>query len=140
MFLHLRGLVLLGLAGLLLSALPARAQFVEGNNPLLAVGQPVTLRAEAPDTVIVTYRPGSSIADTTRLTATTGPVTWTPTSAGIVQLSSPDAATRQTVSVRFETSPASGVFVLLLAGAILFGGAGFAFYRLTREEDPSPVI
>jgi len=45
----------------------------------------------------------------------------------------------QNVSVRYAAYPASGIFILIVAGTILFGGAGFAMGKLLSEETPEAL-
>lgn len=99
------------------------------------VGTPVTITlAEPADTLTVTYRPNSSIA-TQEVLLTNGQQTveWVPQQAGVAAISTP-AGGSQNVSVRFQDAPASGIFVLLLAGFILFGGVIFAFVKLFKDS------
>jgi hypothetical protein len=128
---------MLALALLALAAGPVRAQYVAGD-VLVTQGTPVAARlpADAADTLLVTYRAGSDLlAETDTLTATGGAVTWTPRQAGVVALTVPsEGAATQNVSVRFRSTPASGIGVLLAAGFILFGGAAFAFRKLFEGD------
>jgi hypothetical protein len=117
---------------------PAAAQFQRSAEDLF-VGTPVTVTLPAgADTLLVTYRPNSAIATTDAIPATGGQVAWTPADAGVVALAVPGGA-RETVSVRFQDTPAAGMLVLVLAGTILFGGAIFAFRKLfERRPDGHP--
>lgn len=131
----LRASALLGL--LALAALPAGAQPITLSPEIPVVGQEMTLRFEAPvDTVFVTYRPNSAVArrDTIRI-GEAASMRWTPSRAGVVAISLPDG-TRQNVSVRFTKTPLSGLVVLLVAGLILFGGAGWAMRMLFAGGAP----
>jgi hypothetical protein len=92
----------------------------------------VTLPAPT-DTLLATYRPSTSIAHVDTLV---GAQQWTPTEAGVVALSTPGGDT-QNVSVRFARTPLAGLAVLLVAGLILFGGAGFAFRKLFEDDTTS---
>ncbi|HMB92896.1 MAG TPA: hypothetical protein VKP65_18750 [Rhodothermales bacterium] len=99
------------------------------------VGTPVTITlAEPADTLTVTYRPNSSIA-TQEFLLTNGQQTveWIPQQAGVAAISTPSGGA-QNVSVRFQSSPVSGIFVLFLAGFILFGGVIFAFIKLFKNS------
>ena len=130
-------LLLTFLALLLLLARPAAAQYAEGDAHF--VGQPshLTLPASA-DTLVVTYRPSTSIAREDRFPARGASFAWTPTQAGVVKLSTPGGEP-QNVSVRFQKTPAAGLFVLIGAGLILFGGTFFAFRKLF-EDDAAPAV
>lgn len=114
----------------------AAAQYVDpAEKPY--VGDPVTVTLPAADTLLVTYRPNSSIARRVLIPAEgRQTVVWTPAEAGVVALATPQGGPQQNVSVRFDTPPVSGIFILLLAGAILFGGAVFAFVKLFQEDPP----
>lgn len=119
------------LAALLLLPAPAAAQYVAGSD-FAFVDRPTTLaRSGASDTLVVTYRPNSSIA---RVDTLVGAREWTPRQAGVVKLQAPGGEA-QSVSVRFDRTPVSGLFVLIGAGLILFGGAGFAFRKLLEDDD-----
>ncbi len=127
------------LSSLLLFAAPSAAQYVPAD-VLPTVGEAVAVQLPAgAEALVITSRPGSAIADTTRLTASAGTATWTPEQAGIVEISAPGTPDRQTVSVRFDRAPASGILVLLVAGTILFGGAAFASVKLFGKE-PDEVV
>ncbi len=110
-------------------AAPASAQYV-AEDARLYIEQPVALTLPG-DTLVVTYRPNSSIA---RVDTLVGTRAWTPRQAGVVKLQAPGGEA-QSVSVRFDRTPASGLFVLIGAGLILFGGAGFAFRKLFEDDD-----
>lgn len=100
------------------------------------VGEPLTVTLpEAADALTVTYRPNSTIPHA-EVIPTNGrtTVSWTPTNAGVVALSVGTAS--MNTSVRYQSAPLSGIFVLLAAGLILFGGAIFAF-RLLFQDDIS---
>ena len=114
----------------LLFASPAVAQF-ERSAEDLYVGQEVTITLPAPaDTLFVTYRPNSSIPiRETMPVPDRQTVAWTPRHPGVVALAVADG-TAQNVSVRFQSVPEGGVFVLIAAGLILFGGVAFAFRKL----------
>lgn len=124
---------LLLLLAALLSA-PALAQIaVSPEAPVR--GQPVTVTLDAPaEALLVTYRPNSGIAveETVPVTGTTA--TWTPSRAGVVGLATPDGASRN-VSVRFDRTPLSGLFILIGAGVVLFGGATFAMRALLSDDE-----
>lgn len=127
-------LLLLGFA----VALPAAAQFTLSDEPFVGRAVTVTLPpdAVAADTLVVTYRPNSSIARRVLLpTGGAAAVTWTPDRAGVVALAVPGGVA-QNVSVRFQRLPASGLFVLFSAALILFGGAVFSFRKLFEQDAP----
>lgn len=141
----------LGLATLLaaaaLLAAPASAQLTF--EPLPAApgeaapaqpvqGQPVRITLPGPATSVkVVWRPNSAIPDTVTLDPTGSSFVWTPTRAGVASVVTPDGA--QNVSVRYASYPSSGILILILAGAILFGGAGFAMGKLLGDDPPPPM-
>jgi hypothetical protein len=114
-----------------------KAQYVQ-KNVVFTVGQPITFSGVDADTLIVTYRPGSNISHAEYIPLTNGSYTWIPESAGIISLSTPGGPS-QTISVRFETLPLSGLIMLIVAGSILFGGAIAASIRLFGKESPEMV-
>ena len=113
----------------------AAAQYVDlAEKP--HVGDPVTVTLGGADTLLVTYRPNSSIARLVRIPAEgRQTVVWTPAEAGVVALATPGGG-QQNVSVRFDAPPLGGILVLLAAGTILFGGAVFAFVKLFQGPPP----
>ncbi len=125
------------LALLVFAATPGTAQPITIMPEIPVLGQESTLRFGMPvDTVFVTYRPNSSIAarDTIRIGGFDS-MKWMPKQAGVVQIGLPGGAS-QNVSVRFTEPPVSGIFVLILAGLILFGGAIFAMRALFSDGAP----
>ncbi len=124
-------------------ALPATGQItfqpapVEYGEPAsLIKGHPtvVTLDSLA-EQVQVIWRPNSAISDTVTLDVSGQTFTWTPTQAGVATMTTSNG-TSQNISVRYDSYPASGIFILIIAGTILFGGAGFAMGRLFGGEMP----
>jgi hypothetical protein len=100
-------------------------------------GRPVQITLDAPvDRVEVVWRPNSAIPDTVVLDATGTSFVWRPTRAGVARIAlvSGEERLERNVSVRFDTYPAAGIFILIVAGTILFGGAGFAMGKLFGEE------
>lgn len=118
----------------LLTAPAAQAQFTFEPDDIV-VGVPVTVTLPpGTDTLTVVYRPNSSIGSTEHVpVGGAAAYTWTPAQPGIVRLATEDGA-GQNVSVRFQSPPASGIVVLVLAGCILFGGAIFATRALFQRE------
>lgn len=95
--------------------------------------QPVTVTFEAPaDEARVIYRPGSVAADTVVLATSGAEVTFSPEQAGVVRVEAGDEALP--LSVRFPSAPLSGLFVMIGAGMILFGGAAFAMRALLSGD------
>lgn len=95
---------------------------------------------EAPTvwTVSATYRPNSATARTDQLGTVDdeGKLRWRPTDSGIVQFSAKGPGEKDkagmTVAVRFPSPPISGIIILLVAGTILFGGAGYSLHRAMK--------
>ena len=140
----MRPLLLLGVlaTGAVLAG-PAAAQ-ITSSTEAPVVGEPLTLRFDAPvDTLTVTFRPGAAASTVRTERVVLGgqtSYTWTPTQAGVVQVAANGAT--QNLSVRFTSLPALGLLIMVLAGLILFGGAAYATALLLRgghriEIDPS---
>lgn len=142
----LRTLALLALGFLL--ALPATGQITFEPLPTPAedeapeapiINRPVRVTLDVPaDTVTVTWRPNSAIPEVVTLDVSGTSFEWTPTRSGVARIDviSAGATTSQNVSVRYDNYPASGIFILIIAGTILFGGAGFAMGKLLGGEMP----
>jgi hypothetical protein len=93
--------------------------------------------------VTATYRPGSRVEEDSEIGVTDpgGAVEWIPEEAGIVAISaeftSEDSTTAQlseNVSVKFASTPLSGVLIMLLAGTLLIGGSIVRFARYIRGQ------
>lgn len=131
-------LLILYLLGILPAILPAQIN-LSTEKPV--AGEPLTINLAEPDTLlIVAYRPNSSVVrrDTLRAAAPTDAFEWTPARAGVVALSTSTGS--RNVSVRFRTFSWRGLIVMLLAGAILFGGVVFAFRVLFREAESGQSV
>lgn len=125
-------------------ALPASAQFTVEALPLAQgeeppaqpiQGHPARITLDQPTTdVKVVWRPNSAIADTVVLDPTGTSFEWTPTRAGVASIVTPEGS--QNVSVRYSSYPGAGIFILIIAGTILFGGAGFAMGKLLGDDGP----
>lgn len=152
--------VRLGLAGALLLALILAAPPVQAAEPPAitlgadderpVIGQTVELTVLAGGTplhgarVSAIYRPNSSTTSTEHLAPTdaAGTVFWTPSAAGPVNLQAwapsvaEDAppAVVVAVAVRYGGFPPSGLAIMLLAGALLLGGATFGLTMLLRTQ------
>jgi hypothetical protein len=92
--------------------------------------------------ITATYRPGSSVENTSIVGSTgkSGRITWIPATAGIVTLSASwESATGDTVttsanvSVRFSSTPAGGLIIMVLAGLLLVGGSVVRILRVVRS-------
>jgi hypothetical protein len=93
--------------------------------------------------VTATYRPGSRVqADSeVGITNSGGTVDWIPLEAGIVSISAEfpgaggdDIQLQTNVSVRFASTPVSGIVIMLLAGILLIGGSIVRFSRYIWGE------
>lgn len=147
----------LGLA----AAAPAQEQAAETPGITLTadderpvIGQTVELTVRAGGTplraarVSAVYRPNSSTTSTEHLAPTdaAGTVFWTPSAAGPVNLQAwgPSAAEEAApvvivaVAVRYGGFPPSGLAIMLLAGALLLGGAAFGLTMLLRRPPHGP--
>lgn len=127
----------------LLSSSPAMATITLSNDAP-KVGEKIVISFDVPvDTLTITYRPNSSVAKTEVL-VNRPPATsfeWASKDPGLVELSyldksgsGPVPETRN-VSIYFSGLSFSGLAVMVFAGFILFGGVGFAFRTLFRDED-----
>jgi len=90
----------------------------------------------------VTYRPGSEveIAGTVAVTPD-GTAIWTPARPGLAELDATIAPPggkpfhyKETVAVRFANRVSVGLFVMIAAGLILFGGAFLSIRALLRRD------
>lgn len=105
-------------------------------------GEPITITLEKPaEMLVVTYRPNSAVThrDTFRIAPATRIFEWTPDRAGIVALTVPDQGSKN-ISVRFQGLSISGIAVMIIAGALLFGGAAFAFRLLFKDEEEDGTL
>ena len=124
-------------------AAPASAQFIVETLPLAPgdeppaqpiQGQAVRITLDEPtESVKVVWRPNSAIPDTVALDPSGTSFEWTPSRAGVASIVTPEGS--QNVSVRYDSYPASGIFILIIAGTILFGGAGFAMGKLLGDDE-----
>jgi hypothetical protein len=134
---------------------PAITLTADDERPVL--GQTVRLTVLAGATplsgarVSAVYRPNSSTTSTEHLAPTdqAGTVFWTPSAAGPVNLQAwpPSVAegaapaVTVAVAVRYGGFPLSGLVIMLLAGALLLGGAAFGMTMLLRTppDDAEPL-
>ncbi|MGB3542744.1 hypothetical protein [Rubrivirga sp.] len=87
--------------------------------------------SEPVDSVTVTYRPGAVTATSETFTPGSETFVFSPSKAGVVSVSGGDAT--QSLSVRYLGTPTAGLIVMILAGLILFGGAGMALRALLAD-------
>ena len=136
----MRALLPFALAAALLAA-PASAPAAQAPAPdIVSItpeqprrGEPVTVTFSAPaDSVVVTYRPGAVTATSETFTPGAAAFEFLPKRAGVVSVAAA-GGDGQSLSVRFRGAPLSGVIVMVLAGLILFGGAGLALRALLAD-------
>lgn len=101
--------------------------------------------------LVAVYRPNSSTQHREELPPvdSSGLLLWTPTDAGPVTLEVREPGTpvdadqppvaSLTIAVRFGSFPPAGLFIMVLAGILLFGGAAAAFFLLLRPPDHLPA-
>jgi hypothetical protein len=147
------GLLLVTVSLTLIAAPAMAAAVIELDDTYPLLGEPVQVRLSSKAgpateaTLRVTYRPNSATVFTETIAAGPGgALDWTPRDAGIVRLEllpggpeDPPLVTRN-VAVRFASPPASGLAVMAVAGLLLFGGAGFAFYLLLSRSQPPEAV
>lgn len=94
----------------------------------------------------VIYRPGSKVESKPESVTVTsdGTATWIPRAPGLAKLiakiepagGGEPIEHEEIVSVRFETAISFGLFVMVAAGLILFGGAFLSIRALLRRPGP----
>ena len=132
------------LLGLIASPAASSHLEVEPSRPVAGERAQVTWRTENGERsaqLVALYQPGSQIQRREvigPLAAGTAAV-WFPERAGLVTLTAeaaedppPRLPSAVNVSVRWAQPPIGGIAVLVLAGALLFGGAGVALRRAVR--------
>ncbi len=127
------------------------APAVVADDPFPLRGETTEIRVEGADgrplagvALRARYRPNSETAHTAEMGVTdaAGRVEWTPDDAGVVLLEAGDAAApiaQHRVSVRFGGFPPLGLLVMVVAAALLFGGAALGFWWLMRGPEPLPT-
>lgn len=109
---------------------PTVIQVLDGGKPIAGA------------TVDVLYRPNSEAAFLEKLGATDaeGRIDWSPTDAGLAQITARAPAGDQTLSldvaIRWGRMPVAGAVILVAAAILLFGGAGAGFHLLVRGAPP----
>ena len=90
--------------------------------------------------ITFTYRPNSKTAETTQAVAfpADGKLRWKAVDSGIVQINARGPGEKDklsiNVAVRFPSPPISGIVILLIAGFILFGGAGWSLAKALKRQ------
>lgn len=115
---------------LLFFALPCgvKAQYIP-QKKVITAHKTVKLTLPNAKKLSIIYRPGSNISDTVQVTITNNTYNWTPQEAGIVALKTSNGD-KQTISVRFASTPFWGLFIMFGAAFVLFGGAIFGAIKL----------
>jgi len=136
-------LALAGVAGAQGPALVIDARATDSG--VLVEGEGTEIRATGGEllSLVVTYRPGSDVEVVDELEIGSGVAKWTPRYAGLANLSARIApagggepvTSDELLSIRFATTLTAGLFVMLGAGLILFGGAFLSIRALLRSED-----
>ena len=110
------------------------------NEPVVA-GQTIEIRVVSPEqglAIEVETRPGSRLADPEMLVDTSAiesgkTVSWTASQAGLVRFRLIDGEgaelDRADLAVRYRRRPLSAIFVLAVAGGLLFAGIWIGFRR-----------
>lgn len=123
----------LAVLAVVLAGPPAVGQSVVSVEPAIpSVGEPVRVTFSEPvDGVTVTYRPGAISAVTESFGPSGAVFEFTPDRAGVVSVAAGEAT--QSLSVRFQSAPLSGLLVMIAAGLILFGGAAISMRALLSD-------
>lgn len=118
----------------------------KGSFPTEGQATKVTLSGAQPTEILVTYRPTSLVEASEKLEiAADGSAMWTPSSPGLAKLTvaySVDgkaAEIKELVSVQFASTLSMGVWVMALAGIVLFGGAFVSIRALLRRGSEADV-
>ncbi len=139
-------LIVLALIGLL-----SRTGAAEGtlslSEPYPKVGKKIEIRLEgvsepAKESLWVVHRPNSQTAETLEVGPfdDEGKIWWIPEAPGIANLTNRDPESgdeemvSMSVAICFSSTPAWGILVMVLAGLLLFGGAGVSL-RLALKEN-----
>lgn len=107
--------------------------------PVRGVSTGITVTGLVPRRLTITYQPGAPIATITEVAVSPRQETiaWTPERAGIVRIeafAADGTSVAKNVSVTFDGVPGGGVLIALVAGMLLFGGAGFSLRGLLNQE------
>ncbi len=95
-------------------------------------GTVCTIQTNSNDTsIVITYRPNSNIEKKEVLKSNNSIFEWIPKKEGVVSIKSSNETIN--VSVRYQNFSVSGLFVLLFAGTVLFGGVAIAFRVLFKQ-------
>lgn len=123
----------------------------EDDFPIVGRTETVTAQGATNDVDLrlwVVYSPNSetSTEEEIGVVPTTGMVAWTPSRSGIATVSvrGDDGAVvaSENVAILFAKTPTAGVMVMIFAGLLLFGGAGFSLRSVLRSGVPetAPLI
>lgn len=90
----------------------------------------------------VVYSPNSETSSEEEIgvVPATSEVSWTPSRSGIATLSVRDdqgnIVAAENVAILFDKTPAAGVMVMIFAGLLLFGSAGFSMRSVLKSGVP----
>lgn len=142
-----RGTALASLVALL-GAIPVAATEIRAADPYPLVGRATTIEVSSAGAPVpgaeveVLHRPNSEAASLDRLgrTDAAGRVSWSPADAGLARITAtgPDGAieAQLDVAIRWGRMPRAGLLILVLAAALLFGGAGTGLVLVARADRP----
>lgn len=121
---------------------PMAADDLVIGEPFATVGEPIAVTFDNENreglTLRVIYRPNSETEKIEKAGSfdENGGLTWTPTEPGLATLTimneGGESLASLEVGVCFSETPAGGILVMVLAGLLLFGGAGFSLVIALR--------
>jgi hypothetical protein len=123
----------------------------EDDFPIVGRTETVTVEGAGPGVDLslwVIYSPNSetSTEEKIGLVPATGEVEWSPSRSGIATVSvrgdEGTVITSENVAIIFAETPMAGVMVMIFAGLLLFGGAGYSLRSVLRSGVPeiAPLI
>jgi hypothetical protein len=113
--------------------------------PIVGRSEIVTVAGEEPVNGLslwVVYSPNSETTSEEEIgvVPAIGEVSWTPSRSGIATLSVRDdqgtIVVAENVAILFDKTPAAGVMVMIFAGLLLFGSAGFSMRSVLKSGVP----
>ena len=113
--------------------------------PIVGRTETVTVEGAATDVDLrlwVIYSPNSETSTEAEIgvVPTAGKVAWTPSRSGIATVSVRGddgvVVASENVAILFARTPVAGVMVMLFAGVLLFGGAGYSLRRVLKSGVP----
>lgn len=138
---------------LLAMAMPCSAVELSFEDDFPIVGRTETVTVKEAETDVslhlwVIYSPNSETRTEEEIgfIPTTGEVAWTPSRSGIATVTARGddggVVASENVAILFAQTPVAGVMVMLFAGVLLFGGAGYSLRRVLKSGVPevAPLI